>query len=84
MNRYWKGSIQIEEFEADVNVTLIESTDFTVGDWFGNGIITSDNQHDFIFVLGETFETVLGTIIINSIEQDGISFTFGGAGNPLI
>jgi hypothetical protein len=72
----WNGTMKSESFNANVSVYFIENSETILGDWYGNGVAES-----LIHDAGE-YETNIGKIIITKLESDGITFTFGGSGNP--
>lgn len=76
----WNGTMTAKEFTADVQIYNIESSGFSLGEWYGSGIIKSTEN----FELLKEYQTNLGKICVRRVSYniDGIKFDFQGSGKP--
>lgn len=73
----WKGTIQLRDVKAFVEVDFIVPSAVGYGSWQGRGNTESIIEMD-------TYESDIGTIVMEHISYgvNGTTFTFKGSGKP--
>ncbi len=79
----WSGMIQINGVSANVSVTVKSASD-----WNGSGTAIDDIDGELtsLYYTGRLAKTSIGSIAITGCktENGSITFTFAGAGDPLM